>query len=82
LLSFLGNNFISGEIYKNTGIFSELYNNFRVQVFYDNELNTDNSDPLDISQIKIKDKNFNFLNNPPTGESGEFIFRITGVRLV
>ena len=82
LLSFLGNNFISGEIYKNTGIFSELYNNFRVQVFYDNELNTDNSDPVDISQIKIKDKNFNFLNNPPTGESGEFIFRITGVRLV
>ena len=82
LLSFLGNNFISGEIYKNTGIFSELYNNFRIQIFYDNELNTDNSDPLDVSQIRIKDKNFNLLDNPPTGESGEFIFRITGVRLV
>jgi hypothetical protein len=82
LLSFLGNNFISGEIYKNKEIFEELYNNFQIQVFYDNELNTDNSDPVDISEIKIKDNNFNLLENPPTGENGEFIFRITGVRTV
>ena len=82
LLSFLGNNFISSGIYKNTGIFSELYNNFRTQIFYNNQLNTDNSDPIDVSQIKIIDKNFNLLSNPPTGETGEFIFRITGVRLV
>lgn len=83
LLSFLNNNYISGEIYKNTGIFSEIYNNFQIQVFYDNELNTDNSDPVDISEIRIKDNNFNLLENPPTGAgSGEFIFRITGVRTV
>jgi len=82
LLSFLGNNFISGGIYKDKESFSELYNNLQIQVFYDNELNTDNSDPVDIAQIKIKDNNFNLLSNPPTGESGEFIFRITGVRTV
>jgi hypothetical protein len=82
LLSFLGNNFISGEIYKNTEIFSEIYNNLQIQIFYDNELNTNNSDPIDISEIKIKDNNFNLLDNPPTGENGEFIFRITGVRTV
>lgn len=80
LLSFLGNNFISTGIYKNSGIFSEIYNNFQIKVFYDNDLNTDDSDPLDVSQIKIKDNNFNLLNNPPTGENGEFIFRITGLR--
>jgi hypothetical protein len=82
LLSFLGNNFISGEIYKNKEVFSELYNNLQIQIFYDNELNTDNSDPVDVSEIKIKDNNFNLLENPPSGESGEFIFRITGVRTV
>jgi hypothetical protein len=80
LLSFLGNNFISGENYKNSGTFSEIYNNFQIKIFYENNLNTDNSDPIDVAQIKIKDNNFSLLNNPPSGENGEFIFRITGLR--
>jgi len=80
LLSFLGNNFISSGNYKNSANFSDIYNNFQIKVFYENELNTDSFDPLDVAQIKIKDNNFSLLTNPPSGENGEFIFRITGIR--
>lgn len=82
MLSFSGNNFISGGIYYNNQIFTGVYNNFDINVFYNNALSTKDGEAIDVAQIKIKDNSFNLLANPPSGENGEFIFRITGIKTI
>jgi hypothetical protein len=73
-LSFLQNNFISGNsFYKNT-LFGTAPQNVNLRVFYLNYLNTSNQEEVDVVDLIVKD-----LNNPSLSESG-IVFRLNGIK--
>lgn len=73
-LSFLQNNFISGDsYYKNTN-FGTVPTNVKLRAFYLNYLGTSTQEESDVADLIIKD-----LNNPSLSETG-VIFRLNGLK--
>lgn len=73
-LSFLENNFISGNsFYKNT-LFGTSARNVNLRAFYRNYLDTSPQEENDVADLIIKD-----LNNPGLSETG-IVFRLNGLK--
>jgi len=82
--SFLNKNLIkSGFKYIDSGNFETVNTLLQLNLIYKNQLNTLDSNNLDVAELKIKDNNFykiydkGFLSS---GITGELIFRITGIK--
>jgi hypothetical protein len=73
-LSFLQNNFISGNSFYKESLFDSSPRNVRLRAFYQNYLNTSTEEEQDVADLIIKD-----LNNPTLSESG-VIFRLNGIK--
>jgi hypothetical protein len=73
-LSFLENNFVSGNSFYRESLFGSSPRNVRLRAFYQNYLNTSAQEEQDVADLIIKD-----LNNPTLSESG-VIFRLNGVK--